>query len=251
MDTKLVLHAGAEHVALEALATVPTPDATETWQPVPHATLVQEVKDELAVAGYQVTREEHALWKGGLRYFGLIEISREGENQNLEYTLAAGLRNSHDKTFPAALALGNRVFVCDNLAFSGEVQLTRKHTRYVLRDLPALVGRGVGQLAQQRVKLEARITTYKTLTLTDKDAHDILVRAIDRKVIAGQALPHVLQEWRHPQHEEFASRTGWSLFNSFTEVLKGTNPGDLPRRTMALYGLMDQVTGLLGPGSQN
>src|SRR5689334_8968471 len=118
MDTKLVLHAGAELVVPEVLATIPTPEPTDTWQPVPHATLVEEVKEELSVAGYSVTREEHALWKNGARYFGLLEVSRE-ENQNVEYTLAAGLRNSHDKTFPAALALGNRVFVCDNLAFSG------------------------------------------------------------------------------------------------------------------------------------
>jgi hypothetical protein len=31
-----------------------------------------------------------------------------------------GLRNSHDKRFPAGLVGGSAVFVCDNLAFSGE-----------------------------------------------------------------------------------------------------------------------------------
>jgi hypothetical protein len=28
------------------------------------------------------------------------------------------------------------VFVCDNLAFSGEIKIARKHTRFIVRDLP-------------------------------------------------------------------------------------------------------------------
>lgn len=30
---------------------------------------------------------------------------------------------------PAALVMGTRVFVCDNLAFNGEVKLSCKHTQ--------------------------------------------------------------------------------------------------------------------------
>jgi hypothetical protein len=38
-------------------------------------------------------------------------------------------------------------------------------------------------------------------------------------------------------------RTAWSLFNAFTEALKG-NIGEFPRRTQALHGLMDLECGL-------
>ena len=57
-----------------------------------------------------------------------------------------GLRNSHDKTFPAGIVAGSAVFICDNLAFSGEVKLARKHTTHITRDLPRLVQSAVGQL---------------------------------------------------------------------------------------------------------
>ena len=43
-----------------------------------------------------------------------------GGNTNVDYSLVLGLRNSHDKTFPASLALGSQVLVCDNLSFFGE-----------------------------------------------------------------------------------------------------------------------------------
>src|SRR5262249_51585397 len=84
--------------------------------------------------GLHVVQEGHGLWRDGQRYFGLMEV-RNGSNAD-DFGLVVGLRNSHDKSFPAALALGSRVFVCDNLAFSGEVKLSRKHTTYIWRDLP-------------------------------------------------------------------------------------------------------------------
>ena len=42
---------------------------------------------------------------------------------------------------------------------------------------------------------------------------------------------------------EFKPRNAWSMFNAFTEVLKG-NLNDLPKRTQALHGVMDGHCGL-------
>jgi hypothetical protein len=53
----------------------------------------------------------------------------------------------------------------------------------------------------------------------------------------------ILKEWRVPRDEEFKDRTLWTLFNSFTEVLKG-NLNELPKRTEALHGLLDRYAGL-------
>jgi hypothetical protein len=33
---------------------------------------------------------------------------------------ALGIRNAHDKSFRLAVTVGYRVFVCENLAFSGD-----------------------------------------------------------------------------------------------------------------------------------
>lgn len=52
-----------------------------------------------------------------------------------------GLRNSHDKRFLVGISFGSRVFVCDNLAFTGDHVVKRKHTANLKRDLPGLVHR--------------------------------------------------------------------------------------------------------------
>jgi hypothetical protein len=53
----------------------------------------------------------------------------------------------------------------------------------------------------------------------------------------------VVDQWHVPNHPEFKPRTAWSMFNAFTEVLKG-NLNELPKRTQALHGVMDGHCGL-------
>jgi hypothetical protein len=140
--------------------------------------------------------------------------------------------------------VGASVFVCDNLSFSGEVRLARKHTVHVERDLAQLIERAVGRLGDLRRTQELRFATYKATELTDGAAHDLLVRALDARVLPVTRIPAVLKEWREPRHPEFRQgRTAWRLFNAFTEIAKG-NLEQLPRRSQALHGLLDSFSGL-------
>jgi hypothetical protein len=241
----LILHCGANAADLEAVRAIPTPDATSSWQPIPHGDLYGRVRETLEGNGLHVVQEAHGLWRDGMRYFGLMEV-RNGSNAD-DFGLVIGLRNSHDKSFPAALALGSRVFVCDNLAFSGEVQLARKHTTYIYRDLPNLVERAVARLADLRNLQAKRIDAYKAAPLVDERiVHDLVVRSVYTRALPGSQIIDVLNEWRKPRHAEFQPRTVWSLFNCFSETLKGSLTL-LPSRTQALQGLLDSHVGLLFP----
>lgn len=241
--TKLCLHAGAAAATLADLEAVTTPAPTDSWQPIPHRTLIDLVGRNIGELGLSIVRQEHALWRDGARYFGILEL-QNGEQPD-DYSLIAGIRNSHDKSFPAGLVVGSRVFVCDNLAFSGEIKIARKHTRYIMRDLPAMVNRAVGRLTEHRERQAVRIDAYKRTPLENTQVHDLAIRALDARVVPVTKLPKVLEQWRRPSHEAFQPRTAWSLFNAFTEVLKDSNALERPRRTQALHGLMDQVAGVL------
>jgi hypothetical protein len=136
-QSNLCLLRGAEVVQREQLAMVETPARTASWVPIPHHTLLAGVEDVLIRSGCTIVNESHGLGHEGQRYFGLIQVAN-GENSDL-FSLIVGLRNSHDKSFPAGLVIGASVFVCDNLSFSGEIKLARKHTVNVQRDLPQLI----------------------------------------------------------------------------------------------------------------
>jgi hypothetical protein len=128
-------------------------------------------------------------------------------------------------------------------SFSGEVKLARKHTRFITRDLTRLVQSAVGKLMERWHHQDERLSTYKLTDIDDRTAHDLIVRATDVGVCPNKLIPRVLHEWREPRHEQFESRNIWSLFNSFTEALKG-NLIELPRRTEKLHGLLDTHVGL-------
>lgn len=242
-DSRIVLHAGGVAATWDDVRLVPTPDPTDTWTPIPHAHVVEQVADTMLSAGLHIISAAYGLANGGNRFFGLLEMAGE-QGQDKDHALVVGLRNSHDKSFPVKLACGSRVFVCDNLAFSGEVTVTRRHTAHVHRALPGLIVRAIGEIGNLRNRQLQRFDAYKNTALTDFQAHDLCIRALDLGVVAGQTLPKVLQEWRKPQHEDFQSRTMWSLFNAFTESLKAIAPQHLPNRTIRLHGMLDAFCGL-------
>ncbi len=239
----MLLHCGGTVVDRDALFQIPTPRPTTTWFPLAHRYLVREVEDQLGASGFNILGETHAVSHDGARYFGVLELEPRDCAGN-GHSWVVGLRNSHDKTFPAGLVAGTRVFVCDNLAFSGTIVIRRKHTRFATRDLRQLTARAVGRLGDRLAGMEQRITCYRGFGVGDAAAHDIVVRGVDCRAITVNQVPDVLQHWRHPGHEEFRPRTAWSLFNAFTEAFKSTNPHTAIARSEALNGLMDGFTGV-------
>ena len=238
----LILHCGANKVERRDVEKVPTPRPTSTWTPIPHTQLIARVEETLAANHLTVGTFAHSLSHDGARYFGLMEIQNGDSNE--DYAWVLGLRNSHDKTFPAGLVAGSSVFVCDNLSFSGEVKLSRKHTTYIVRDLPQLVERGIGRMLEKWHDQHVRFDAYKTKRINETSAHDLIIRATDVGVCSNRLIPSVLHQWREPQHEQFEARNVWSLFNAFTAALKEQSLAELPKRTEALHGLLDTHVGL-------
>jgi hypothetical protein len=242
---KLCLHTGGEETSLALVKAVHTPAPTKTYFPIPHADFIGQVKSGLQNANLEIVNETHALAKEGKRYFGLLQVAKAGMTAD-DYSLVVGLRNTHDKVFPAGIVAGAGVFVCDNLSFSGEVDEFRKHTLNIFRDLPAKITQAVASLNDLWVSQETRFEAYKSTPLLKSGAvNDILVRAWKAGAMPITYLPHVFNEWSTPTHEEFRNRNVWSLFNAFTEKLKDTNLAELPERTLALHLLLDEICGIV------
>jgi hypothetical protein len=253
---------GTDRVELQDVYNAPCPrphfrgeKRRKMYYPIPHGDVYRYMRNAAYMRGYTITEEAHALTRGGTRYFGLLSLAPVetppgplGNVLRSDWTLVIGIRNGHDG-IAAGYALGSRVLVCDNLSFSGEVRLARAHTRFIRRDLPGLVQRALGQLAGKRAGLERQIAAYKSTELEDRDAHSLIVRSMQARVIPNARIAEVVEQWENPTHEEFTPRTAWSLFNAFTEVLKpaedkGSRLGALVASTQKLHGLFDGFCGV-------
>lgn len=241
-ELNLCLHSGGNTATLEEVRAVNTPAPEGIWHPVAHGVLYDQVVSAMDTLHMRIVKEQHALAKDGLRYFSLLQVGNGAEDKDFAFVL--GLRGSLDKTYAAGIAVGSGVFVCDNLAFSGEITIARKYTTNIERDLPILAARAVGKLGAAKVDMEKRIEAYKAEVLRDSTANDIIIRSLDCGAITTTRIPEVLGQWRKPKHEEFAPRTAWSLFNAFTEVMKENSLFQLPKRTQSLHALFDMECGV-------
>lgn len=241
-DGRLVLHTGANTATLEEVLAAPVPEGTDTWKPIGHGVILQETIESMNRLGLRVEDAAYSLTKGGNRFFGLLEMA--GENKN-GYGLIVGLRNSVDKTFPASVCTGSRVFVCDNLAFSAEVVIKRRHTAHILRDLPACVARAIGQIGELAQRQEKRLEAYKATKLSSQEVNDFLVKSIQNKALPGSLIMAVREQFDNPKHEEHNEHgdSAWKLFNGYTEALKG-GLIQLPKRTQILHGMLDTLCGV-------
>ena len=154
--------------------------------------------------------------------FGVFSCTNGSNPQ--DYALAIGLRNSYDRSLSVGLVAGSQVFCCDNLAFSGESGMARKHTVHVFRDLPDLIYRMLSGVAAMREKIEGEISAMKECALERKDVHHLMLESVRANALPASKLPGVIENWDRPKHSEFEGRNAWSLYNAFTEVQKSRSP---------------------------
>jgi hypothetical protein len=240
-----MLHCGAQLKSREEVFAVPLPPATDSYVPLPHESLVTRIEKQLALEGATIREERLALAKEGQRLFGLIQVELP-DSPDRDYGCVLGLRNSYDKSCSAGLCIGATVFVCDNLSFHGsQVTFQRKHTANLLRDLSWIISETVNRLPVLFDEQSKVFEAYRRTELSDRQAHDLVIRCYDGGALNASDIVPVLQEWREPRQPVFAEgrRTVWRLFNAATEIIKG-DLWRLPARTRAIHAVLDEECGL-------
>jgi hypothetical protein len=242
-SSTLCLHAGARHVSPEELAQVKAPPPQGRWYPLSHGSVLTRVRETLGEAGYVVRREQLGLSRNDARFFGVLDL---GTALTSGVSLAVGVRNSTDKSFPLGFAAGSRVFCCDNLAFRAELLVRKKHTRYGEQRFAQAIAEAVTRLSDFREAEGTRIKAMQQREVTAPVADSLILRAFEKGIVTAPLLPRVIKEWREPAFDEFRERTYWSLFNSFTAVLgerARTNPHGFAVTTMRLSAHLDPAAG--------
>jgi len=242
---------GGNHslVSIEQVASVPTPPVEYrkkenaqgvrniSYQPVAHHDVVNRTRDSLAKGGFTIQDEVHSLARDDKHYFGLFAVDHPNRVAT-DRGCVVGVRNSHDKTFPAGLCAGDAPFVCDNLIFTNTIKLARRHTCNILNDLDFMINRALGKLFGFWHGQDSRIDAYKNRTLGNVYANDLIIKAAQAGALPKSKIIDVVNQWESSDHPEFWDRNVNSLYNAFTEVYKG-NLVQLPNRSDALHSVLD------------
>lgn len=229
-------------LSFDALAGLPAPIVTPSHHPIAHALLVDYARQAVLTAGFEIVDEQHATARDNTRYFGGFAL-RGPDITSTERELVLGLRNSHDKSFAAAVCIGTSMLVCENLCFASTVRLDRKHTRKILRDLPHVLSNAMGSLIPAWTDHENRLTTYKNTEIGERHAAHLVCQLAESGSLGIRDILPTLAEFRAPRHPEFVGPTLFNLYNAATESLKGSDLSKLPSRTQRMQALFDGFAG--------
>jgi hypothetical protein len=203
-----------------------------------HGDVLSTVLETLRASAFNIQKIQMSLSADAARFFGTLDLATPVADGT---TLAVGIRNSTDKTFPLGFCAGSRVFVCDNLAFRSELLVTRKHTMHGRTRFQEAIAEAVQSLGQFREAEAQRIDQMRATELSAIHADSLMLQAYERGIISLRTLPRVIQDWREPTHPEFAGRTLWSLANAFTGVLKSrstSSPQQFALQTIRLSAFL-------------
>src|SRR5206468_11736825 len=110
-----------------------------------------------------IRKETFAVQRDGARLFAVLDLSIESSEESCA---AMGIRTANDRSMALEIAVGVKVFVCDNLAFSGDlIALRRKHTAKF--DLNADLSRAVDRYQAHLVALQQQITGIQETPISE------------------------------------------------------------------------------------
>ena len=229
MNATLLAHCGTNKVDRQFLEQIETPPATDTFQPIAHSVLVNAVEESLAFRHISIEKSEFAVSQDGMKMFGLLEVNQVYEGVNF----AIGLRNANDKSMRLGMVAGYRVFVCDNMSFSGDFKpLLAKHTKNL--DLIESVSIGIDRIQRGWQPLREAID-YKRATYIDPDDAKVLIY----NAFAHRQLPISLFREVSQEFGITPESTLWSLENNFTESFKKLKPIAQFKAAAKLPALLD------------
>src|SRR6202050_3119445 len=171
-ETSTLIGYGGRTIGREELALVPTPPATETHRPIPHHEIVRALIETLGFRHIGVVHDEYAVSPDGMKMFGVVDLETEMEGCRF----SIGLRNSHDKSMRLAMTCGYRVFVCSNMAFSGDfTPVLAKHSKSF--SLIDCISVGVDRMQRSFEHMRKQVEAWQESELTDVTAKRVIYEA--------------------------------------------------------------------------
>ncbi|WP_163336123.1 hypothetical protein [Desulfopila sp. IMCC35008] len=222
---------GTNHVTEAEVFNVPAVPFTKTFHPVHHGDVIRAIQEAIDVMGMEIVKSEYVLAQDGQRMFGVYDLS-QGTN---ELSWSIGIRNSMNKSMSLGVTAGTRVFVCDNLCFSGEFLAFRRHTSGLDTDeLAFLAYRSMRKMIPLLKGFQAWHENLKNYPLTEIDSKILLVEIMTNSVIP----PSKFSEF-NGLYANVYDDTLWGFHESASHIHKSSNLLSLPQKNKVLNKIID------------
>lgn len=223
---------GNNRVTEAEVIQVPAVPFTRSFHPVHHRQVLDAIRSGVVATGLEIISSEYVLANNGNRMFGIWDLSGGSE----ELCWSIGIRNSMDKSMALGITAGTRVFVCDNLAFSGEFVEFRKHTKGLSYDeLEFMAYRAMKKMVANLTKFQAWHEGLKNFSLTEWDAKILLVEIMTNSIMP----PSKFTRFRDLYFGGVYESTLWGFHETMTDMWRDNNLLTLPQKNRMLNLVLD------------
>jgi len=244
-----VYRRGTHPVDRDLLAQIPVTargDRSSRWSGIQHGELANTLVDRIEAANLGVVKEEWEVGRSGAHLFGYLELDSSRIETDLNQLrmfdqtgtldrwqtgyggfnpevvgIRMGVIHSNDSAFALRLIVMPMILVCSSgmTVEGGSIACQKRHTKGL--DLVPALDEGIKTFLDRTERIEGTIERLKEIDFTSQQRADhLIVEAGRRRIMPWSSLGKVEKAWRTPPHPEFEERTGWSLYNAFTEVAK-------------------------------
>ena len=235
---------GDEHMGRAQLEYIPTPEPRgPRHMPYSFFEYANQVAEQLEANEFVIEEEEYAVTKDKMRMFGIIQIGSPYLD-NEYFKLTVGIRGSHDMKIPRGLCGGQRVIVCSNLMFGGELaNFKTKQTLNIDDRIHDFIKMGIDNLVEYYNVVETRMERMKDTIISQTLGDHVLVDIYRQGGLSAAQLGVAVKEWVEPSYEQHAENgwSTWRLLNAGTQALKPRGENSNPFTVQNRSRIIDDV----------
>lgn len=208
-----------------------TPAPTDTWRPLPHWYIAEQVENTLEALNVTPAERRLEINKTGTQVFATYKLQ---PTACANHAFEIGWRNSIDKTFSFQCVLGARVLVCSNLAFHGDwFHARRKHTAgFSLEDVEKMICTGIDSALNRRDSLNEWFEWLRNTPISSPRFEAELVNFVRTGVIPPTKLLEA--DKLFTEERQAYGNTLWALHNAVTGSWRGTGLATVAQRSAIL-----------------
>jgi hypothetical protein len=173
----------------------------------------------------RIVTEQFAIQREGLRLFGVLDLEVPSIDLSGHYRFAMGIRTANDRSEALSIVVGARVFVCDNLALSGDViAIRRKHTAGF--DLNADISRAIDRYQNYLQVFHRQLGELMYRPVADEQAKVMIYEIFAAGILPIRFFATVAETYFRPTPAmtDVQPRTCWGLHNALTRVIRQMAP---------------------------
>lgn len=206
------------------ILSVPLPEATKTYSPVPHSLFLEEVAEKVTQAGYIITNERYLSAYNYQLLTGVFSIKKPDQSL-IDLSPSLYFINSYNKKRKASLRAGAMVLVCKN-GMLGSVQggsYSRIHRGTALEDFRDEIDSVIGSVEIEFQRLEKNVAEMKETKLSSKVIAQLVGDMyINESLLSDTQLSILKKEMKFS--ENFKTDSLWDFYNNCTEAYKSSHP---------------------------